>query len=82
MISQTDRFKLFVRDVVTGGMFDRYDIETTRRVIMVNVLIIAGTIFLMAYFLEYIYIGAYRMAALDIGAALIITLAGIHVRKT
>ncbi len=82
MISQTDRFKLFVRDVVTGGMFDRYDIETTRRVIMVNVLIIAGTIFLMAYFLEYIYIGAYRMAALDFGAALILTLTGVHVRKT
>ena len=79
---RTEKFKLFVRNVVTGGMFDRYDIETTRRIIMLNVLIIAGVLFLVAYSIEYVYIAAYRMAVLDMGAATILILTAIHVRRT
>jgi signal transduction histidine kinase len=79
---RAEKFRLFVRNVVTGGMFDRYDIETTRRIIMLNVLIIAGILFLVAYSIQYLYSAAYRMAVIDLGAAVILVLTGIHVRRT
>lgn len=49
---------------------------------MLNVLIIAGVLFLVAYSIESVYIAAYRMAVLDMGAATILTLTAIHVRRT
>ena len=49
---------------------------------MLNVLIIAGVLFLVAYSIEYVYIAAYRMAVLDMGAATILILTAIHVRRT
>ena len=82
MSRRREDVKAFVRNVFTGGMYDRYDIETSRRVIMVNVLIVVGTMFLVGYCIEYVYIGAYRRAIIDITAALVLVLTGVHVRRT
>ena len=82
MSSRKEDVRAFVRNVFTGGMYDRYDIETSRRIIMVNVLIVVGTMFLVGYVIEYVYIGAYRMAIIDLTAALVLVLTGVHVRRT
>ena len=55
MSRRKEDVKAFVRNVFTSGIYDRYDIETSRRVIMVNVLIVVATIFLVGYFMKYVY---------------------------
>ena len=76
------KLRELVRNVFTGGMFDRYDAETTRRVVMVNILIFVGFVLLLAYSTRAFYIGAYRIAIPDFLAAVLLLLAGLHVRYT
>jgi hypothetical protein len=63
-------------------MFDRYDAETTRRVVMANILIFVGFTVLSAYSIRAFNIDTYRIAIPDFLAAVLLLLAGIHVRYT
>ncbi len=76
------KLRKLIHNLFTGGMFARYDAETTRRIVMVNILIVVGIVFLLSYSIESYYVGTYQIAILDTLAAVLLLLAGIHVRRT
>jgi len=82
MEKRNKTLKAFVWNLFTSGMGDEHDIETTRKVILSNILVTVGVLLLVPYAIVSFYNGAYVMSIIDILIAFILALSALYLRIT
>ena len=77
-----EKFKRFLWNVYTSGTFDQFDIEITRKIVLLNVLFTIGLVMLVPFGLLAHIKGNHLVGFLDHGCALLVIGSFFHMRKT
>ena len=82
MDKRKNRLSPMVRNIITSGMGEKYDIETMHKVMLANVICITGVIFLISLGIVAFVQGNFPLGFFDHFVALILILNLLYTRRS
>ncbi len=82
MKSEKSDFKLLLRDIFTSGLYDSADYETTRKVVLINVIYTFAIAFLLIYGIDALIVGNKLVGVFDLSVFALLIAEVFHLRKT
>jgi two-component system, cell cycle sensor histidine kinase and response regulator CckA len=81
MDKRENHLSLMVRNIITSGMGEKYNIETMRKVMLLNVISITGVIFMVPLGIVAFVQGNFPLGSIDNLAALVLMLLLLYLRR-